>query len=206
MHLTLRLPFALGALTLSLAGAVALADAETHRALLGKRAPDFQADFAANGNGKPVKLAELKGKVVLLTFWGIWAPTSREVLPRLQEWHDRLKGKGLAVVGVTVYNSDFNRKIGFDKRTGEITEVKDTDPLKDRQMLRDYAAAKRLTFLMMKLPKVEAEHAFKVYGVSAIPQFVVIDRKGIVRMIRVGSRPSNLEDLDEEIYKLLKRK
>jgi thiol-disulfide isomerase/thioredoxin len=205
MHQTLRLPFALGALMLILTGALALAGAQTRADLVGKPAPAFQADFAINGNGKPVKLAELKGKVVLLTFWGIWLSTSRDVLPRLQEWHDKYKGKGLVVVGVTAYNSDFNRKIGFDKLSGEFKKVDATDASKDRQMLRDFAAAKKLTFLMMKLPKVEFEHALEVYGVSKIPQFVIIDRKGIVRMIRVGSR-TDFEELDEEISKQLKKK
>ncbi len=204
MHHTLRLPTALGALALSLAGATALADVEAHKALIGQPAPDFQADFAVNG--KPVKLADLKGRVVLLTFWGAWAPTSREVLPRLQAWDEELKPKGLTVVGVCAYNPDFNRKIGFDRETGEIKRLNKSDIATDRQMLRDYAAAKGLTFLMMKLPKVEALHAYKVYAVKGEPQFVVIDRKGIVRMIRAGSTPAKLDAIEAEIGKLLKRK
>jgi thiol-disulfide isomerase/thioredoxin len=205
MHHALRLPFALGALMLFLAGTVAVADVETHEALLGKPAPnDVQADFAVNG--KPVKMADLKGKVVLLTFWGMWSSPSREILPHLQQWDYELKDRGLAIVAVTGYNSDFKRKVGLDKQTGEIIPGKTTTREQDQQMLRDFARLRKLSFRMMKLPKVEAEHAHKLYGVHAIPQLVVIDRKGIVRMIRVGSRAEKLDAIEAEIRKQLDRK
>jgi hypothetical protein len=125
---------------------------------------------------------------------------------RLQEWQDELKAKGLEILALTSYNTDFNHKLGFDPDTEKLIPVDATDHAKDRQVLQSYAEYHKLTFRIMGLPKVEWQHARKAYGVSMIPQFVVIDRKGVVRMVRVGKAESKLEDIDAEIRTQLKRK
>ena len=60
----------------------ARADAPT---MVGKDAPDFKGDFAVNGN--PLKLSDLKGKVVLLAFWEVRStPGSRRWIPTASGW------------------------------------------------------------------------------------------------------------------------
>src|SRR2546425_993526 len=66
-------------------------DDDPHAALLGKPAPDFEADFALNG--KPVKLADLKGKVVLLDFWAVWCVPCVSAFPHLRDWNAEYKDK-----------------------------------------------------------------------------------------------------------------
>ena len=200
----LRLTAALAALALSLGGGAAdvRADVAKHAALIGKPAPDLQADFAVNG--KPVKFADLKGKVVLLAFWGSWSAPSRTAMLRLQEWHKEFHIKGLEILAVTRYNSDYGRLLVFDKETGMVKKVETANRETDKQMLRDFAAYHKLEFRLLGLPKEEAERAYKeVYGVTGIPQFVLIDRKGRVRMIRVGASQQQFEVIDEEVRKLL---
>jgi len=41
------------------------------------------------------------------------------------------------------------------------------------------------------------------YGVTGIPHAVLIDKKGMVRMIKVGSGPANAEALHKMIETLL---
>jgi thiol-disulfide isomerase/thioredoxin len=209
MNHPLRLTGSLAALALSLvwllpgAPRTARADEAKHEALLGKPAPDFRADFAING--RPVQLGDkqLRNKVVLLVFWGIWSGPSRDVLASLQQWYKDYKGRGLEILGLTVYNADFKRKVGFDKKTGRITEVENPTHDTDRQMLRDFAASRKVKFPLMKLPRAEAERVYKAYGVSGIPQLVLIDPRGRVRMIRVGSNEEKLEMIEGELRKLL---
>ncbi len=43
----------------------------------------------------------------------------------------------------------------------------------------------------------------KQLAVSGIPQAVLLDRQGVIRMIKVGSGPKNAKDLEEAIEKLL---
>jgi thiol-disulfide isomerase/thioredoxin len=64
----------------------------------GKPAPELQvAEWA---KGKPVTLAELKGKVVLLDFWGLWCGPCRRALPGLTELHKKYAGDGLSIIAV----------------------------------------------------------------------------------------------------------
>jgi thiol-disulfide isomerase/thioredoxin len=49
-----------------------------------------------------VKLADLKGKYVLLEFWGYWCGPCVHSMPVLIELHEKFADKGLAIVGVHV--------------------------------------------------------------------------------------------------------
>jgi thiol-disulfide isomerase/thioredoxin len=64
----------------------------------GKPAPELQV--AEWVKGKPVTLAELKGKVVLLDFWGLWCGPCRRALPGLTELHRKYAGDGLVIIAV----------------------------------------------------------------------------------------------------------
>jgi thiol-disulfide isomerase/thioredoxin len=47
-----------------------------------------------------LELDRLRGKVVLLDFWGVWCGPCVAKLPRAEELHRKYKDRGLAVVGV----------------------------------------------------------------------------------------------------------
>jgi alkyl hydroperoxide reductase subunit AhpC len=191
-------------LTVKQAGKVQVT-VSTHAKLLGKAAPDFQADFAVNG--KAGKLSDLKDKVVVLAFWEVRSPACAKALPRLSDWHKNFKEKGLEVVGVTFYNSEATHPpVGFDKETGKLTLPKKTTREDDQAMLRDFSAYHKLEHLIVALPYKEAMKAFEDYGVNGLPELVVIDRKGMVRFIRVGEAGATLDSVEAELKKLLEEK
>jgi RNA polymerase sigma factor (sigma-70 family) len=70
---------------------------EMQNLIEGKPAPEIDGvDF----DGKPLKLSDYRGKVVVLVFWGTWCgPCMREV-PHERELTERLKGKPFTVLGV----------------------------------------------------------------------------------------------------------
>ncbi len=53
-------------------------------------------------DGKPVKLSDFKGKVVLLNFWATWCPPCREEVPALIALQNKYKDQGLVVIGLSV--------------------------------------------------------------------------------------------------------
>jgi peroxiredoxin len=51
-------------------------------------------------DGKKVTLADLKGKVVLISFWGSWCPPCRAEIPEHVDMREALRAKGFEVLSV----------------------------------------------------------------------------------------------------------
>jgi thiol-disulfide isomerase/thioredoxin len=51
-------------------------------------------------NSEPLKLKDLRGRVVLIEFWTFGCYNCRNTLPFIKGWHDRYHDKGLTVIGV----------------------------------------------------------------------------------------------------------
>jgi thiol-disulfide isomerase/thioredoxin len=67
--------------------------------------PDFgpAADFIAGGrwfNSAPLKLRQLRGKVVLVDFWTYTCINCLRTLPQLEAWDARYRANGLVIIGV----------------------------------------------------------------------------------------------------------
>lgn len=52
-------------------------------------------------NGRPLRLKDYKGKVVLLNFWATWCAPCRAEMPDLVLWQREYRNRGLQVIGVT---------------------------------------------------------------------------------------------------------
>src|SRR5262245_27437069 len=55
--------------------------------------------------GDQTNFARLRGKVVLLYFWGCWSEDAMEHLPRLNELHEKLASKGLVILAIHTQRS-----------------------------------------------------------------------------------------------------
>jgi thiol-disulfide isomerase/thioredoxin len=75
---------------------------ETTRRLnagIGRPVPEIV--FRRLPDGAPARLADLKGRVVLLNLWATWCPPCVHELPALHALEDRLGASGLVVVAVS---------------------------------------------------------------------------------------------------------
>jgi thiol-disulfide isomerase/thioredoxin len=61
-------------------------------------APELQNEVWLNSD-RPLRLAELGGKVVLLDMWTFGCINCQRVVPHLRDWHDRYQDAGLVVIG-----------------------------------------------------------------------------------------------------------
>ena len=67
--------------------------------LKGKPAPEF-TQIQKWSTGTPLKIADLKGKVVLLDFWNTNCPPCIAMFPKLMSLHDRYHKSGLMIISV----------------------------------------------------------------------------------------------------------
>ncbi len=57
-------------------------------------------------NGRALRLADYKGKVVLLNFWAAWCTPCRAEIPQFIELQNKYAGKGLQIIGVSMEDSE----------------------------------------------------------------------------------------------------
>ena len=127
----------------------------------GQPAPEVP-DTVRTLEGKPLRLQDLRGRVVLLHFWTFACSNCHHMLPRYSAWARELGPRGLSVVGA---------------HTPELPE--EFDEVKLARFVRESAIAWPVL--------VDSGYAlWDRYGVHAWPTMVVIDRQGVVRGTFVG--------------------
>jgi thiol-disulfide isomerase/thioredoxin len=104
-------------------------------------------------NGEAVKLADLKGKVVLIDFWATWCGPCIAAIPHTNELQAKFKDKGLVVIAVC-------HSRGSEKMAETIKERK----------------IEYLTAADVDGKTVES------FAVKSFPDYYLIDRAGNVRI------------------------
>src|SRR6266498_2309487 len=59
-------------------------------------------DFSVQDSDRKVDLTQFRGQVLVLNFWASWCPPCVEELPSLIAMQDRVKAKGVVVLGVSI--------------------------------------------------------------------------------------------------------
>lgn len=134
----------------------------------------------------PVKLSELRGKVVLLDFWAHWCGPCQVTLPQLTRWHEKYKDKGLVILGLTKYYGHGGQKA--------------MTPGEELVYLREFKKRNRLPYgIVVDEKDVNGLN----YGVNSIPMSFLIDRKGVLRYISPGASDEEIESLGKMIKKIV---
>jgi peroxiredoxin len=143
--------------------------------------PACKADGQANldftvkdMNGARVKLADYKGKVILVNFWATWCPPCKAEIPGFIELYDEYKDKGLVILGVS----------GDD----------------DAETLKAFASEWKINYPMIVGRDEQA--LLDSYGpIYGYPISVIVGRDGSVCGKHVG--PATKEEFEREIKALL---
>ena len=129
---------------------------------VGAMAPEFSvinddgttyqlADLA----GKPIRLADLRGKAVWVNFWTTWCPPCQSEVPILRDVSARYRDRGLVLVAIS---------------------VQETSP----SDVAAYAARYQLGYTIGFDGSGKIFHAYKGYG---LPTHVFIDPNGVISSI-----------------------
>jgi peroxiredoxin/cytochrome c-type biogenesis protein CcmH/NrfG len=137
-------------------------------------APDFSFTTA---EGEFVSLDELKGKVVLLDFWGTWCGPCVASVPALR---------------------DLNKK--YSKESGFVMIGVSSDG--DEEKWKTFTAKEKMVWPQY----LDRDHAVqRAFAVRAFPTYIVIDAEGIVRYRAVGMSFEKEANLTSAINKEIKR-
>jgi thiol-disulfide isomerase/thioredoxin len=131
-----------------------------------------------------VNLPDLKGKVVMLDFFAHWCVECIQDIPSVNRLQEKYAARGLMVLGVTKYYGFFGERQGISQ-SEELAALKS---LKAQQHLQ-YG-------LLVTAPQVEAQ-----YGVAALPTIVLIDKKGMVRLVDTGYNEQRVEKMIADLLK-----
>jgi len=118
-------------------------------------------------DGKPIAIADLRGKVVLVNFWATWCPPCREEIPDLIALQKKYK--------------DTLQIIGISQDSGSVDDV------------RRFAAAMGMNYpIVMSTPEIE-----KLFpGIYALPTTFLVDKDGKVAQKHVGQLNASLTDVE----------
>lgn len=135
-------------------------------------AADFTLKSLAGAN---VRLADLRGQVVLINFWATWCGPCRQEMPVLDKLHQRYQDTGFTVLGVNV--------------EGEAGPA------------RELADKTGVTFPVLV---DEDQKISKLYDLKAMPSTVVVDRDGKVRFVHRGYKPGDEEKYVQVVKELIR--
>ena len=143
------------------------------------RAPDF-AGIERWINSEPLKIEQLRGKVVLVDFWTYTCINCIRTLPYLKDWDKKYRDKGLVIVGV--HTPEFE----FEKKYENVLKAVNDYQLK-------YAVAQDNNYVTWNL-----------YQNRYWPHKFLIDIDGYIRYDHIGE--GNYEETEKMIQSLLQEK
>lgn len=141
-------------------------------------APEFELKDV---NGHVVRLADYRGKVVLLDFWATWCGPCKIEIPWFKEFERQNKDKGFAVIGVAMDEEGWDVVKPFASSIGINYRL----VLGDEKLAEQYGKA---------VPELHGD-------VEALPTTFLIDRGGKIASVHIGL--ASKRDFEDGIETLL---
>lgn len=142
----------------------------------GTNAPDFEIPAL---DGTPVRLSNMRGKLVLLEFTATWCPACHQAASDLKKLRRKF-GSALLVLSISLDG-------------GENTDT-------TREDLMRFVRQEQVDWPVLFDDTGNDNTAAVAYGVDRLPAYVLIDRSGVVRFNAVGAGVSKA--LEREVRRL----
>ena len=133
----------------------------------GEMAPDFELPDL---QGNPTKLSSLRGKYVVIDFWGAWCIWCVRGIPNMKEAYNKYKDK-MEILGVDCRDTE-------DKWKAAVKEHE-------------------LPWKQVRCPDDQFRSLVEKYNIEGFPTKVIVDPEGKLVKVVVGEDPSFYSFLDQ---------
>jgi cytochrome c biogenesis protein CcmG, thiol:disulfide interchange protein DsbE len=130
-------------------------------------------EFTVKDSDRSVTLNQFRGQVVVLNFWASWCAPCIAELPSMMEMQNRLRNRGVTVLGVSI-------------------DV-------DGDAYHRFIQQRNVNFLTVRDPD---QKVAGMYGTSVWPESYIIDRQGVMRRKVIGPTNWDSPDILEFLSKL----
>jgi peroxiredoxin len=133
--------------------------------------------LAARG-GSQISLSQYKGQVVMINFWATWCGPCRQEMPLLEDIYKKYNKMGFVLLGVNVEP---------DSKAADAWLAKQPP----------------VTFPIL----YDTESTVTgLYAVNSMPSTIIVDRKGVVRLVHRGYKPGDENEYLNQIRTLIREK
>jgi thiol-disulfide isomerase/thioredoxin len=130
-------------------------------------------------DGSTSKVADYRGKVLLLNMWATWCGPCRAEMPALVKMQDEHRDKGFEIIGLNTDDGD------------------------TKEMIEKFAKEMNLNYTLVWAPTEQQAALLKISNFDGIPQSFVVDRDGKLRGVFRGGGKSEIQKMEELVAKVV---
>ena len=134
-------------------------------------------------DGSKFKIADSKGKVVLLNLWATWCGPCRAEIPELIVMQELYKDKGFQVLGLDVGDGD----------GGQETV----------EQIKTFGEKFKINYELARLSNETSGEFYKFTKFNGVPITMLVDREGRIRGVFMGGGARVLGQMKESVEKLV---
>jgi thiol-disulfide isomerase/thioredoxin len=132
-----------------------------------------------NLDGTTSKVADMKGKVLLLNMWATWCGPCRGEMPALVKMQDEHRERGFEIIGLNTDDGD------------------------TKEMIDKFAAEMKLNYKLVWAPTEMQAALLKISNFGGIPQSFIVDRDGKLRGVFRGGGANEIKKMEELVAQIV---
>lgn len=142
-----------------------------------------QAEFE-NLDGTKFKVADKKGKVLLLNIWGTWCGPCRAEMPHLVEMQNKYGTEKFEIIGLNIGDQDTGQPEGVE-------------------LIKRFAEDMKLNYTLARSPSESTAQFYKITKQQVVPQSLLVDREGHLRGVFIGGGSRVINSMKETVEKTM---
>ena len=134
-------------------------------------------------DGSKFKIADRKGKVLLLNLWATWCGPCRAEIPELVAMQDTHREKGFQVLGLDVGDGD-----GGQESVGQI---------------KTFGEKFKVNYELARISNETTGEFYRFTKFNGVPISILVDKEGRIRGVFMGGGPRVLGQMKAAVEKLV---